>query len=147
MLRPGASRERGARTCGRSIRRSAPLDRCTGLVWSLEWWQARAWMCAVYGLMCATAGLKEVCARAVCAQHGALRAWDHESKSWSLRILAQAPNETALRRAHDGIMSRTTNLLMSHVHFHHNCQDLGDRGTAHADTRSVDSQPRSVWSR
>ena len=88
-----------------------------------------------------------VCARAVCAQHGALRAWDHESKSWSLRILAQAPNETALRRAHDGIMSRTTNLLIAHVHLHQNCQDLGDRGTAHADTRSVDSQPRSVWSR
>ena len=92
-------------------------------------------MCAVYGVMYATAGLKEVCARAVCAQHGALRAWDHESKSWSLRILAQAPNETALRRAHDGIMSRTTNLLIAHVHLHQNCQDLGDRGTAHADTQ------------
>ena len=104
-------------------------------------------MCAVYGIMYATAGLKEVCARAACAQHGALRAWDHESKSWSLRILAQAPNETALRRAHDGVMSRTTNLLIAHVHLHQNCQDLGDRGTAHADTRSVDSQPRSVWSR
>ena len=63
------------------------------------------------------------------------------------RILAQAPNKTALRRAHDGIMSRTTNLLIAHVHLHQNCQDLGDRGTAHADTRSVDSQPRSVWSR
>ena len=92
-------------------------------------------MCAVYGIMYATAGLKEVCARAACAQHGALRAWDHESKSWSLRILAQAPNETALRRAHDGIMSRTTNLLIAHVHLHQNCQDLVDRGTAHANTR------------